>query len=245
MMHSGGFGHRASLYRWLQERFHFIHGGTSVLERNLNIPDSSRFKLCHNRFSIGDGTVERSLLRAKDRFIFAVVVAAIPIGVDVVGEGNRDHKLTGIMALQLTQSIAAKGDRVDRRSCPKVDLDPAVRASADPTAGRPITTVIHIRRIHDIPIPRHCVFCDSGSCQSIPLVSHVASPVELGPQAQWPHVTFLTGDIHLLRQSCQHRRFCWGNLLMGCNKPRRTTPTPKDQKSCKRGKDQRHEGAQH
>ena len=152
MMHSGGFGHRASFYRWLQERFHFIHGGASVLERNLDIPDGSRFKLCHNRLSIRDGTIESSLLRAKDRFIFAVVVAAIPIGVDVVREGNRDHKLTRIMAFQLTQSIAAKGDRVDHRRCSKVDLDPAVRASTDPAAARPPTTVIQMSRIHDSPI---------------------------------------------------------------------------------------------
>src|SRR5215216_2997341 len=200
-MHSGGFRHRTTrFYRWLQERFHLIHCSACILERDLDIPGGSRVKLCHNRLSIRNRSLEPGILRIEDRFIFVVVIVAIPVSVDVIRQRHCDYELPRVVTLQLPQAVAPKGDSINGRGHSKIDLDPAIRAIADPASTGPIFTVIEIRSIMDFTIPGNRIFCNSGSCQSMSLERQIAWFVEIGGPAQRRGIAWLANNVYLLCQ---------------------------------------------
>jgi hypothetical protein len=76
--------------------------------------------------------VEAFLLRVIDYLVFFIIITVVPIGVDIVREGNGNDKPSRISALDLTQAILAKLDSIDRCDFTKIDLNPAVPAVASP-----------------------------------------------------------------------------------------------------------------
>jgi hypothetical protein len=126
---TGTVGH----YRWLyHESLHFIDGCSFILEGDLDIPNSQRLELGCYSLGAGDCSLEPGPLRVIDHLIFTIIIAVIPIGINIIGKRHSDDKPARVPVVQLTQAISAEFDGINRSNFAEIDLDPAVFAVADP-----------------------------------------------------------------------------------------------------------------
>jgi hypothetical protein len=65
---------------------HLIDGSSSLLKSDLDISRHPRVEMDGQRFRTGYGAGEAVLLGVIDFNIFGIVIAAIPIGVDIIKE---------------------------------------------------------------------------------------------------------------------------------------------------------------
>lgn len=122
-------------------------------------------------------------MRVEDGLVFPGVIVVIPVSIYIVRRGQGNDKLAGIMAVELTQAVPAKRDRVDLCGFAEIDLDPAVPAVTDPACPRAVQSIIDIGGLVDRARAGHRVLCHRRTGRPIPLVGQFHIPLVFPSQA--------------------------------------------------------------
>src|SRR5687768_9787120 len=98
--------------RLQHEGFDLIDGGPDVLKGDLDIARLDRLKSCLDGFRSGNNSIEAELFRVVDLFVFHKIIAAVPVSIHIIRDGNGNDELSRIAIIEIPETVPAKCNRV-------------------------------------------------------------------------------------------------------------------------------------